>query len=312
MTNGSFETDNFSGWTLGGNDTSGQMYINGQAESGSFAAALGSVGSDGTLSQTLQTTAGQQYTLSFWLANNGSGPDDITAKWNGATVLALTNAPAQGYTEYTFTVTATGSTSTLEFDARQDPSHWSLDNISVTPVGTVAPTISSIAETPSSGDLNAGKTVTYTIGMSENVTVNTAGGTPTAGAQRWRHRHLCQRLGHQCADLQLHGGGRSEHTRPDGDGGQSQRCHDQGRSRQCRQPVADRHCPGQPADRYHGADGSAVAELPSSGDLNAGKTVTLTLNMSENVTVNTAGGKPTLALNDGSTASYTSGSGTVR
>ena len=85
---------------------------------------------------------------------------------------------AQDYTEYTFTVTATGSTSTLEFDARQDPSHWSLDNISVTPVGTVAPTISSIAESPSSGDLNAGKTVTYTVNMSENVTVNTAGGTP--------------------------------------------------------------------------------------------------------------------------------------
>ena len=73
--------------------TSAQMYINGQAESGSFAAALGSVGSDGTLSQTLQTTAGQQYTLSFWLANNGSSPDDFTAKWNGATVLALTSAP---------------------------------------------------------------------------------------------------------------------------------------------------------------------------------------------------------------------------
>ena len=100
------------------------MYINGQAESGSFAAALGSVGSDGTLSQTLQTTAGQQYTLSFWLANNGSSPNDFTAKWNGASVLALTNAPSQNYTEYTFTVTATGSTSTLEFDARQDPSHW--------------------------------------------------------------------------------------------------------------------------------------------------------------------------------------------
>ena len=179
VTNGSFETDNFSGWTLGGNTTSAQMYINGQAESGSFAAALGSMGSDGTLSQTLQTTAGQQYTLSFWLANNGSSPDDFTAKWNGASVLALTSAPAQGYTEYTFTVTATGSTSTLEFDARKDPSHWSLDNISVTPVGTVAPTISSIAELPSSGDLNAGKTVTYSIAMSENVTVNTTGGTPT-------------------------------------------------------------------------------------------------------------------------------------
>ena len=43
------------------------------------------------------------------------------------------------------------------------------------------------------------------------------------------------------------------------------------------------------------------------GDLNAGHVVTLTLNMSEAVTV--AGGTPTLTLNDGGTATYTGGSG---
>ena len=143
VTNGSFETGNFSGWTLGGSSgvisAGPQMYINGQSESGQHAAALGSVGSDGILSQALQTTAGQQYTLSFWLANQSAGPDDFTAKWNGTTLLPLVNASAQGYTQYTFAVTATGSTSTLEFDARQDPSHWSLDNISVTASGTQAP-----------------------------------------------------------------------------------------------------------------------------------------------------------------------------
>ena len=54
---------------------------------------------------------------------------------------------------------------------------------------------------------------------------------------------------------------------------------------------------------------SSVVESPSSGDLNAGKTVTLTIALSENVTVNTTGGKPTLTLNDGATATYVSGSG---
>ena len=53
----------------------------------------------------------------------------------------------------------------------------------------------------------------------------------------------------------------------------------------------------------------SIVESPSSGDLNAGKTVTLTLSLSENVTVNTTGGKPTLTLNDGATATYVSGSG---
>ena len=106
------------------------------AQSGQFAAGLGSVGPDGTLSQNIQTTAGQHYTLDFWLANASGGPDDFTAKWNGQTLLALKNTSAQGYTEYTYDVVGTAGTSNLEFDFRQDPSYWSLDNISVTAVGS--------------------------------------------------------------------------------------------------------------------------------------------------------------------------------
>ena len=52
---------------------------------------------------------------------------------------------------------------------------------------------------------------------------------------------------------------------------------------------------------------SSLTESPSSGDLNAGKTVTFTLNLNEAVTV--AGGTPTLTLNDGGVATYTGGSG---
>ena len=53
---------------------------------------------------------------------------------------------------------------------------------------------------------------------------------------------------------------------------------------------------------------TGISELPATGDLNAGKTVALTLAFSEAVTV--AGGSPTLTLNDGGTATYASGSGT--
>ena len=67
-----------------------------------------------------------------------------------------------------------------------------------------------------------------------------------ADAERRRHRDLYRRLGHQCADLQLHGGGRPEHRRPRGDGGQSQRRHGQGRRRQCGQSDAERR-PTRPA-----------------------------------------------------------------
>src|SRR5207244_1017776 len=53
---------------------------------------------------------------------------------------------------------------------------------------------------------------------------------------------------------------------------------------------------------------TSLVEAPASGDLNAGKTITLTLNLNEAVTV--SGGTPTLTLNDGGTATYIAGSGT--
>ena len=48
-----------------------------------------------------------------------------------------------------------------------------------------------------------------------------------------------------------------------------------------------------------------------SGNVSTGQVVTLTVNLSEAVTVNTTGGTPTLTLNDGGTASYTGGSGST-
>ena len=182
VTNGSFETASFSGWTLGGNSTSTtygpEIFIDTNAEGGTYAAGMGSVGSDGTLSQTIATTAGQTYTLSFWLQNDASGANDFKALWNGQTLVSLTNAAQSGFTQYTYSVTATGAASTLQFSARNDPSQWDFDNISLTANGTssAGPTITAITDSPATGDLNAGKTVTLTLGFSSAVTV---AGTPT-------------------------------------------------------------------------------------------------------------------------------------
>jgi hypothetical protein len=55
------------------------------------------------------------------------------------------------------------------------------------------------------------------------------------------------------------------------------------------------------------ASGAGITN--GNGNLNAGKVVTLTVAFSEAVTVNTSGGTPTLALNDGGVATYTGGSG---
>jgi hypothetical protein len=53
----------------------------------------------------------------------------------------LVNQGPQGYTHYSFEVVATGSTATLEFDFRNDPSEWELDDVSVTPVCFLAGTM---------------------------------------------------------------------------------------------------------------------------------------------------------------------------
>ena len=173
IVNGSFETGDFSGWTLSGNvaplSYGPQAFIVNSAMSGDYAAGFGPVGSDGKLSQDIQTTAGQHYTLSFWLANASGGPDDFAVKWNGQTLLAMVNKSAQGYTEYKFDVVGAAGTSHLEFDFRQDPSYWSIDSISLTPTG--AP----VTNTLSDPAALSGGTTAALVGVANSDT----GGNPT-------------------------------------------------------------------------------------------------------------------------------------
>ena len=141
--NGDFETHDFGGWTLSGNSGTSQwgpqIFITTNAESGTFAAGLGSLSTDGVLSQDIATVVGQNYTFDFWLANGGGGPNDFTAKIGGVTELSLVNAPAQAYTHYSYNFTATGAVTHLEFDERQDPASWSLDDVSVVAAGSSPP-----------------------------------------------------------------------------------------------------------------------------------------------------------------------------
>ena len=141
LTNGSFETGDFTGWTTGGNfeDTevvSGPFTSYSGAQQGSFYAVLGPVGSDGTLTQSFSDVAGQPYTFSFWFASVGDNPSDFTAKFDGQVELSLTN-PNTGanWTNFSFTVTGTGSDN-ISFSFRDDPAFMALDNVSVTPNAT--------------------------------------------------------------------------------------------------------------------------------------------------------------------------------
>jgi len=148
IVNGGFETGDFTGWTVvaGATEVQPSGGLGGySAHSGNYYAALGSVGSDGTLSQTFTDTAGETLTLSYWLASNGTTPNDFNTYINGTLVDSLTNIPTQPYTLYSFVFTATGD-DTITFGERDDPNYLALDDASVdTPSTTVIPEPSSLA-----------------------------------------------------------------------------------------------------------------------------------------------------------------------
>jgi hypothetical protein len=104
-------------------------------------ANFGAVGStDDVLSQVLSTVAGDSYVLDFWLAHEGNNNEnDFSASFGGTTVLSLANQAEFGYTEFTFTVTASGPSTTLTFAGREVPGWYDLDNVSVDPVNASTP-----------------------------------------------------------------------------------------------------------------------------------------------------------------------------
>jgi len=159
LQNGGFETGDFTGWALVGDssgtfvDDSSQTGI--PPHSGSYFAALGQQGSLGYLSQTLSTFAGQPYFLSLWLyspylgSHNKNTPNAFLVQWNGATIYNATNMPAfSAWTNLQFVVTATGTSTLLQFGFQDDPSWLGLDDINVIPIPT--PLIQALTKTNNS------------------------------------------------------------------------------------------------------------------------------------------------------------------
>ena len=138
LTNGSFETGNFSGWTQSGNTGYTSVACGGGAQDGSCYVSEGPIGSDGFLSQTVSTISGTNYDISAWVAGNGSSPSDFSLVWDGVTVFSVSPVPSQPYTLYSATVVGTGS-DTFSMGFRNDPSYDNIDNASVSTASSTTP-----------------------------------------------------------------------------------------------------------------------------------------------------------------------------
>ncbi len=192
--------------------------------------------------------------------------------------------------------------------------------IGIPQTGVTTPAVSSVTTsgtgiTAGSGDLTTGGVVTLTVNLNETVTVNTTGGTPTltlndGGTATYTGGSGTSALtfsytvgaGQNTSDLAV--------TAYNANGGTISNA---GTAATMTGAVTNPAGTLQidtttPAVSSVTTSGTGISS--GSGDLTTGSVVTLTVNMSEAVTVNTTGGTPTLALNDGGVATYSGGSGT--
>lgn len=135
VVNGGFETGDFSGWTTM-SAASGSFYSVGSSgqHSGAHAADFGAFGADlDAISQTFATTPGTIYNLTFWLQENSTTPfsSEFRVTFGGVTELDLMDSSGFPYTEFNYSLLATGSSLTLEFAGRNARALYILDDVDV-------------------------------------------------------------------------------------------------------------------------------------------------------------------------------------
>jgi hypothetical protein len=139
VTNGSFETQTFAGWTQTGNTSFSGVSCPGGAPDGNCFAFFGPIGSTGGISQTLTTVAGTTYEIDFSFLSDGGTPNSFSGSFGGVTFINQTDIAAHPFQTFSFNVQATGTSTVLAFNFRDDPGFLEIDAISVDVAGARVP-----------------------------------------------------------------------------------------------------------------------------------------------------------------------------
>lgn len=143
VTNGGFETGDFSGWTQSGDTDFNGVQCSGPSSSvyaGRCAANIGSLDVSG-IAQTINFgSAGLKWDLSFALkADDSDASTSFTAMFGGQTLLSLTDLSAGDYTVYRFSGVTTEDNMALAFNFVAGFTFLGLDDVSVTATAVPEP-----------------------------------------------------------------------------------------------------------------------------------------------------------------------------
>lgn len=134
VTNGGFETGDFTGWTQHG-DTGATSTWTFNSHGGTWNAYFGPVGGFGGIYQVLSANPGDQLHLSFWmLVETTATPNAMFAELDGVTVASVTDYTNLNWVEFTADITVANANPELRFSFYNPPSYFDLDDVSVTRV----------------------------------------------------------------------------------------------------------------------------------------------------------------------------------
>lgn len=148
VTNGDFASGT-AGWTgnMGVGNTWGVGGSSAMVSGCVGHSCVSTIGSGAYFGQTVATTAGALYNLSFLVGENAGATSEFSLFWNGLLVADVLN-PANNslnfgtnpnMVSYSYQVLATGATTAFEIHGRQDPAGISFDNVSVTLAANAVP-----------------------------------------------------------------------------------------------------------------------------------------------------------------------------